>query len=102
MSYGSEDICILGEEFGANSPLRGTGYHDFKAYRGNELIDHTWTSSPGTYSAECAAYQARLDRGSLTHVEVQRRLESGPFDKKGEGAAKFKMYARQRTVKRGT
>jgi hypothetical protein len=98
MSHGSDEICILkGEEFGANSARRGTGYHDFQArdINGN-LVSHTWTSAPVTYSAECHAYQHGLDTGRYAEVVVTRRLESGPFDKKGEGGNTFTMAARRR------
>jgi hypothetical protein len=45
--------------------------HEFKAYGPKgDLKDYTWTSSPGTYAAECAAYQARLDRCELFWVDV--------------------------------
>jgi hypothetical protein len=96
MSYGSETICIVGAEFGANSARRGTGKHNFLLYGlDGRLVLHVWTSAPVTYSVECSACQARLDRGELSRVEVSREAMSGPFDRKDEDSApKFTMYAR--------
>lgn len=45
--------------------------HTFKAYdaRGR-LILSTWTRVPAAYEAECAAFQARLNRNELLHVDI--------------------------------
>lgn len=98
MSFGSEDICIIkGEEFGAHSSRRGTGTHDFTSFArdGETVVLQVWTSAPMTYYAECGAFQARLDRGELSHVTVTRRPMSGPYDKLGENTApSFTMGAR--------
>lgn len=99
MSYGSDDICIIGTEFGAHSPRRGTGTHDFIAYGkdGRTVVLSVWTSAPMTYAAECGAFQARLDRGELSHVVVTRRAMSGPHDRGDEDTApRFTMYARSK------
>lgn len=102
MSYGSENIVVVGAEFGANSPRRGTGKHNFLIYgRDGQLELHVWTSAPITYCAECEACQARLDRGELSHVEVSRTAMSGPFDRKDEDSApRFTMYARAKKNRR--
>lgn len=98
MSYGSEDICIIrGEEFGANSIRRGTGTHDFTSFaRDGKTVElQVWTSAPMTYAAECGAFQARLDRGEISHVVVTRRPMSGAYDQPGENTApSFTMGAR--------
>lgn len=103
MSYGSENICIIGEEFGANSVRRGTGTHDFTSFaRDGKTVElQVWTSAPMTYCAECEAFQARLDRGDISHVVVTRRARSGPYDKPGENTSPtFTMYARGQAKKK--
>lgn len=98
MSFGSEDICIMrGEEFGANSSRRGTGTHDFTSFaRDGKTVElQVWTRSPMTYAAECGAFQARLDRGEISHVIVTRRPNSGAHDRPGENTAPtFTMVGR--------
>lgn len=45
--------------------------HTFKAYdRHGYLVASTWTRVPAAYAAECAAFQARLNRGELTRVDI--------------------------------
>lgn len=45
--------------------------HTFKAYDAKGfLIESTWTRVPAAYEAECAAYQARLNRGELGRVDI--------------------------------
>jgi len=45
--------------------------HTFKAYdaRGR-LVLSTWTRAPGAYTAECAAFQSRLNRFELARVDI--------------------------------
>jgi hypothetical protein len=45
--------------------------HTFKAFdRHGYLVASTWTRVPAAYAAECAAFQARLNRGELSRVDV--------------------------------
>lgn len=45
--------------------------HTFKAYdRHGFLVASTWTRAPGAYAAECATFQARLNRGELMRVDI--------------------------------
>jgi hypothetical protein len=45
--------------------------HSFKAYdAGNRLVLSTWTRVPAAYAAECAAFQARLNRHELARVDI--------------------------------
>lgn len=45
--------------------------HTFKAYdRHGILVVSTWTRAPAAYAMECAAFQARLNRGELERVDV--------------------------------
>jgi hypothetical protein len=45
--------------------------HTFKAYdHYGKLVLSVWTRAPGSYAAERAAFQARLDRFELGHVDV--------------------------------
>lgn len=45
--------------------------HTFKAYdaRGR-LILSTWTRVPAAYALERAAFQARINRAELSHVDI--------------------------------
>lgn len=45
--------------------------HTFKAYDArNRLVLSTWTRVPAAYTAECAAFQARLNRAELARVDI--------------------------------
>lgn len=45
--------------------------HTFKAYdKHGFLVASTWTRVPAAYAAECAAFQARLNRGELMRVDI--------------------------------
>ena len=51
--------------------IRPMAKRTYKAYRGREgLVLSTWTSAPISHEIEQAAYQARLDRGELSYVDV--------------------------------
>jgi len=102
MSYGSENIVVVGEEFGANSPRRGTGKHHFTSFaRDGKTVElKVWTSAPITYAVECEAFQSRLDRGEISHVVVTRDAMSGAYDRRDENTAPtFTMYARGKPKK---
>jgi hypothetical protein len=58
--------------------------HTFRAYDlHGRLVLSTWTRVPAAYEAECAAFQARLNRAELARVDIwssdphepMRRLE---------------------------
>jgi hypothetical protein len=45
--------------------------HTFKAYdQHGRFVLSTWTKIESAYAVECAAFQARLDRGELSRVDV--------------------------------
>lgn len=45
--------------------------HTFRAFDlVGRLVLSTWTRVPAAYTAECAAFQARLNRNELSRVDI--------------------------------
>lgn len=45
--------------------------HTFRAYdHSGRFVHSTWTRVPAAYTAECAAYQARLNRAEIARVDI--------------------------------
>ncbi len=40
------------------------------AYRGRQLVMHTWHTTEASRDIEIAAFNARIERGEITRIEV--------------------------------